>query len=56
MNEDTLMRLVEALETATCSLERIAEALEDVNDKLDSCMSRTQQGAFLCVTGNVTNY
>lgn len=56
MNEDALVRLVEALEAASCHLERIAEALEDVNDKLDSCMSHTQQGSFLCVTGNITSY
>lgn len=56
MNEETLIRLVEALELLSCDLERIAEALESTDEKLGACMSRTQKGSFLCVTGNITSY
>lgn len=37
------------MNTALINLQRAAEAVED-------CVTKTERGSLLCITGNVTNY
>lgn len=55
---DNLERIANALEGIEQSLDSISSHLADMasTNPLDDCISKTRAGSALCVTGNITNY
>lgn len=55
---DNLERIANALEGIEQSLDSISSSLADMAsaNPLDDCISKTRAGSALCVTGNITNY
>lgn len=55
---DNLERIANALEGIEQSLDSISSSLADMasTNPLDDCISKTRAGSALCVTGNITNY
>ncbi len=56
MNEKLLTRIAESLEAINGSLYEISVGLDDLNLKLDGCISKNGKNNFLCVTGNISTY
>ena len=56
MNEDQLAQIADALEGINNNLADVAEMLESIGQTLDGCISRTNKGNFLCITGNISRY
>lgn len=54
--EDQLTRIVDDLESISSNLADVAEMLEDINKNLDNCISITNRGSFLCITGDVSTH
>ena len=54
MNQELLTRLVEALEGIKKELHDIDTHLEGLDSHLDSCIAKSSQGSYLCVTGNIS--
>lgn len=56
MNEELLIRLVEALESINNNLSEISVSLDSAEKNLDGCIAVNGNNHFLCVTGNVSTY
>lgn len=54
--EEQLERITDALEAIAKTLIDIEADLDRLYGNIDSCMSRTDRGNFLCITGNVSTY
>lgn len=54
--EEQLERIADALEAIATTLIDIEADLDRLSDNIDSCMSRTNRGNFLCITGNISTY
>lgn len=52
--EKQLERIADALEAIATTLIDIEANLDRLSDKIDSCMSRTDRGNFICITGNIS--
>lgn len=56
--EDTLERIADALEGINEELSSISSSLADLSALTDlaDCITRSRGGEQFCITGNVTNY
>ena len=49
-------RIAEALEGINNNLSEIVLSLDGLDKNLDGCISRTERGNLLCITGDITTY
>lgn len=54
MNEELLIKLVDALEDINKNLSDIAISLESIDRNVNNCMCVYGNNQFLCITGNVS--
>lgn len=50
---DKLDRIASALEGVEAGLQDINASLDNMDQNLESCISRGVRGDFLCITGNI---
>lgn len=54
MNEELLIRLVEAMESINSSLSDISISLDSLDKTLSGCVCTNGRNKFMCITGNVS--